>query len=48
MESMEKVFNGLEQVDEWVQAGCHVLGCLVHADVTKIHLGKFEKGTYGE
>ena len=37
IESMEKVFDRLEQVDECVHAGCYVLGHPVHAEVVRIH-----------
>jgi hypothetical protein len=48
IESMEEVLDRLEQVDECVQAGCHVLGRLVHADVIRIYSLKLENGTYSK
>jgi len=45
---MEKVFDRLEQVDECVQAGCHILSRLDYMGVKGIHLRKIENGTYSK
>jgi len=47
-ESMKKVFDRLEQVDECIQVGCHILSRLDYMGVIGIHSRSLENGTYSK
>jgi len=47
-EAIEKAFDRLEKVDQWVIDGCYVVGRLVPSGVTRIFVYDLKTCTYNQ